>query len=62
MEEKPKRGGRREGAGRKPKASQLLRVGMRITQETYDILHQQENMTAYIEEAVREKYEREKPR
>ena len=65
MEEEQKqqkqRGGRREGAGRKPKGkSGSLHIGFRCSQDVYDILQSKPNKTAYIEAAVREKYRRER--
>jgi len=49
-----KRGGARQGAGRKAKGDNgTLRVGFRCSQDVYDILQQQIDMTAYIESAIR---------
>ena len=54
------RGGKREGAGRKPKGDTgTLRVGFRCSQDVYDILQAQEDKTAYFEAAIREKHKRE---
>ena len=55
---KPK-GGKREGAGRKSKGREgTLRVGFRCSQDVWDILQQQEDKTAFIEKAIREKWRR----
>jgi hypothetical protein len=56
-------GGAREGAGRKPKATEgSLRVAFRCSQDVYDILQLVQNKTAYIEAAIREKHRREELR
>lgn len=62
-EEKEKKpmGGRREGAGRKPKSrdgAESQRVAFRCSSDVWKILQLQENKTAYIEKAIREKYRR----
>ena len=59
MEEKKPRGGARPNAGRKPKAEQSRRISFRASQDVYEILMGQENMTEYIEKAIREKKRRE---
>lgn len=54
-------GGRREGAGRKPKSkdgAESMRVAFRCSSDVWKILQLQENKTAYIEKAIREKYRR----
>lgn len=59
-QKKSKRGGKREGAGRKAKGDAgTLRVGFRCSQDVYDILQQQPDKTKYIEKAIREKWKRE---
>lgn len=55
-----KMGGRREGAGRKAKAEAIHRITIRASDEVYNILQMQENMTKYIEDAIREKHRRER--
>ena len=61
--EKTSWGGAREGAGRKPKATEgSLRVAFRCSQDVYNILQLQPNKTAYIEDAIREKHRREELR
>lgn len=61
--EKKSWGGVREGAGRKPKATEgSLRVAFRCSQDVYNILQLQPNKTAYIEDAIREKHRREELR
>ena len=59
MEEKKPRGGARPNAGRKAKAEQSRRISFRASQDVYEILMGQENMTEYIEKAIREKRRRE---
>jgi len=61
MEEdkKPKRGGSRPNAGRKPKAEQSRMITFRASQDVYEILMMQPNKTEYIEKAIREKRKRE---
>ena len=55
-----KRGGKREGAGRKKKAEGgQYHVAFRCSQDVYDILCLQPNKTVYIEKAIREKWKRE---
>lgn len=54
--DKPKRGGAREGAGRKPKAGKgvsLRIVGLRVDVDTYDILKDEPDKTGYIMRAVK---------
>lgn len=47
-------GGARINAGRKPKGNNgTLRVGIRCSQDVYDILKRQTDMTAFIEKAIR---------
>ena len=65
MEEEKKvpkpRGGKREGAGRKPKSAsgKTLRVGFRCSQAVWDILQQVDgDKTAFIEKAIKEKWRR----
>jgi hypothetical protein len=61
--EKTSWGGAREGAGRKPKATEgSLRVAFRCSQDVYNILQLVPNKTAYIEDAIREKHRREELR
>ena len=61
--EKTTWGGAREGAGRKPKATEgSIRISFRSSQDVYDILQLVPNKAAYIEDAIREKYEREELR
>jgi len=56
-------GGAREGAGRKPKATEgSIRISFRSSQDVYDILQLVPNKTAYIEAAIREKHRREELR
>lgn len=56
-------GGKRENAGRKPKAKEgSLRVAFRCSQDVYDILQLEDNKTAYIEAAIREKHRRDQYR
>lgn len=57
MDNKTKRGGKRQGSGRKPKPHKPMSFYLAL--DVFDILGKQENQTAYIEEAVREKYIRE---
>lgn len=58
-EQKSNHGGKREGAGRKPKVKgQTLHVGFKCSQDVWDILQMQPNKTKYIEDAIREKHKR----
>lgn len=57
MQQKTKRGGKRTGSGRKPKPHKAMSFYLAL--DVFDILNEQENQTAYIEDAVREKYIRE---
>lgn len=66
MEEKEKkepkpRGGAREGAGRKSKSKsgETKRVAFRCSHDVWQILELQQDKTAYIEAAVREKWKHE---
>lgn len=52
-------GGKREGAGRKPKSDNGQRIGFRCSQDVWDILQEKDDKTAYIEAAIREKHRRE---
>jgi hypothetical protein len=53
------RGGKREGAGRKPKgANGTLRFGFRCSQEVWDIIQRMEDKTAFVEQAIKEKWRR----
>lgn len=57
--EEPKtHGGKREGAGRKAKSDVAHRVTFRCASDVYEILKLEENMTAFIESAIRDKYRR----
>lgn len=60
-EQKPKkRGGYREGSGRKPKGiTEKLTYTWRVSRDVWDILQLQSNKTDYIEAAIREKHRRE---
>ena len=61
-EQKKPKGGLRENSGRKAKSKEkgvTLRVGFRCSPDVYDILQMQEDKTAYIEAAIREKHRRE---
>ena len=64
-EKKPKpRGGKREGAGRKPNAEgegKQLYFRFRCTQKVYDIIHMHEfeGMSEWVEKAILEKQMRE---
>jgi len=65
MEEEKKkltgRGGAGRGQGRKPKGSEYgaLRFSFRCSKDVWDILQQQEDKTAFVEDAIREKKRRE---
>jgi hypothetical protein len=64
QEQKKQHGGKREGAGRKPKAEgegKSLYFRFRCTQKVYNIihLHEDEGMSDWIERAILEKYRRE---
>lgn len=60
QKEKTTHGGRREGAGRKPKNKEgVKRVAFKCSEDVYNILQIQDNKTAYIEAAIREKHRRE---
>ncbi|MCQ2210583.1 MAG: hypothetical protein MJZ34_09850 [Paludibacteraceae bacterium] len=56
--EKPQRGGKREGSGRKKTTSKTY--GFNAPQEVVDILEKVPSKTDYIIAAIKEKYEREK--
>ena len=63
-EEPKKRGGKREGAGRKPNAEgegKSLYFRFRCTKEVYDIIHMHEadGMSEWIAKAIIEKQKRE---
>lgn len=50
---KGKLGGKREGAGRKPKAGGTFRHGFRFSKKVHDILMEHsDNTTAYVEKAI----------
>lgn len=61
-EENKNWGGKREGAGRKAKAEGSFRVAFRCSQDVYNILQLEDNKTAYIEAAIREKHRRDQYR
>ena len=53
-------GGKREGAGRKPKGGdEKLRYSWRCSRDVWDILQRQPNKTDYIERAIRFYHKRE---
>lgn len=53
-------GGKREGAGRKPKGGdEKLRYSWRVSRDVWNILQRQENKTDYIERAIRFYHKRE---
>lgn len=63
-EEKKQRGGKREGAGRKPNpegVGKTMYFRFRCTQRVYDIihLHKEEGMSEWIEKAILEKFKKE---
>lgn len=58
--EKSQRGGKREGAGRKKTTSK--RYGFNAPKEVESILENVPDKTAYIIQAIKEKFEREKGR
>lgn len=63
-EEPKKRGGKREGAGRKPNAEGVgksMYFRFRCTKQVYDIIHMHEDdgMSEWIAEAILEKHKRE---
>lgn len=60
MEEKKEaRGGKRSGAGRKPKGNETkIQVSHSLDSEVVGIIKSQPNQAAFLEEAVREKFER----
>ena len=66
MEEEKKtpkpRGGARNGAGRKSKSKsgETKRVAFRCSHDVWQILELQQDKTAYIEAAVREKWKRDR--
>ena len=54
------RGGAGRGQGRKSKSEGgTVRVAFRCSRDVYEILERQENKTAYIEAAIKEKNKRE---
>ena len=63
-EQKKPRGGKREGAGRKPNAEgegKSLYFRFRCTKQVYDIIHMHEDdgMSEWIAKAIIEKHKRE---
>lgn len=60
QEEKKKRGGKREGAGRKK--TTFKKFGFNATEEVAEILEKIPNKTEYILQAILEKNKREKGR
>lgn len=60
QEEKKKRGGKREGAGRKK--TTCKKYGFNASEEVSKILENITNKTAYINQAILEKNKREKGR
>ena len=53
-------GGKRKGAGRKPKGGdETLRYSWRVSRDVWNILHRQDNKTDYIERAIRFYHKRE---
>ena len=63
-EQKKQKGGRREGAGRKPNAEGVgksMYFRFRCTKKVFDIihLHEEEGMSEWIAEAILEKQRRE---
>ncbi|MBO4805123.1 MAG: hypothetical protein IK005_12620 [Paludibacteraceae bacterium] len=60
QEEKKKRGGKREGAGRKK--TTCKKFGFNATEEVANILENIPNKTEFIIQAILEKHEREKGR
>ena len=63
MEEQKKRGGKREGAGRKKNAEgegKSMYFRFRCSQKVYDIihLHEEDGMSEFVEKAILEKYRR----
>jgi len=62
MKEEKKHGGSRPGAGRKPKEDSKKQVALKLDRDLYDIFYSSEfsqNRGRYINQAVREKMERE---
>ena len=62
--EESKRGGKREGAGRKPNAEGVgksMYFRFRCTKEVFDIihLHEDDGMSKWIAEAILDKHKRE---
>ena len=58
MEEiKKKRGGKREGAGRKATVGNVKSIALRIPQDVADILNKVEHRSKFICEAIRMKAE-----
>ena len=50
---KPKRGGKRVGSGRKPRGGVgTIHIGLRIRKDIAEALKQQENVSQYVERAV----------
>ena len=59
MEKEKKRGGKRKGAGRKPKGDDpKIQVSYWLDPKVVEIIRSQPNQAEYIETAVREKSER----
>lgn len=58
--ETPKRGGKREGAGRKSKYGASTNVNFRIDADLQALLNAQPNRSRFINEAIREKLQRTK--
>ncbi|HPH63656.1 MAG TPA: hypothetical protein PLN63_08580 [Paludibacteraceae bacterium] len=58
QEETHKRGGKREGAGRKSKYGATVNVNFRIDADLADLLNAQPNRSRFINEAIREKLQR----
>ena len=57
-EEKSTRGGKREGAGRKPSDNSKKQVAMKLDRDLYDVFYSvifKDNRGRYINDAVREK-------
>lgn len=59
-EKKPsKRGGKRIGAGRKPEENPRMHISFRIPKDLYNIVMSQNNVTGWIEDAIRRKLKEE---
>jgi hypothetical protein len=53
-----KRGGQREGAGRKPSVERNQLISVKVTKAAKDIYDLQANKAEFIDEAIKEKHKR----